>query len=465
MASLSEQNDRSRFCAICKTAFVPKYSDGADKAKYKTCSRSCTNKYISLAKAKYTEEQIEKVKELKAKNIPNKTISEQTGVNINKVKEIVKNNQLFLTKEQAQKNAYNAKIEKDPHSMAKMREANMAFSEEEFLKRVRLIEQDVLDKKGTAVGLSQKYQLNPNSVTAVFRREGKQYLLEAKESTGQRSVFEFVSNLLTKDLVSYNDRIAIKPKEIDIYVQEKKIGIEYHGLYWHTEAFIDKNSHYDKMKTANKAGIRLITIFEDEWLGREKQVKNFLKSVFGVSGRTLGARKTQIDIVDPITAKAFIEENHIQGPSRTSFVYFGLYFENELLAVMSLGRHHRNTDKSVIVLDRLCFLDNVSVQGGSSKLLKHAVLWAKANGYSKLISWSDNRWSEGKVYEKMGFVLEEELKPDYSYVKDEKRFSKQSLKKNKQEKKTNKTEKELRISQGYERIWDCGKKRWSLSIE
>jgi hypothetical protein len=132
---------------------------------------------------------------------------------------------------------------------------------------------------------------------------------------------------------------------------------------------------------------------------------------------------------------------------------------------MSLGRHHRNTDKSVIVLDRLCFLDNVSVQGGSSKLLKHAVLWAKANGYSKLISWSDNRWSEGKVYEKMGFVLEEELKPDYSYVKDEKRFSKQSLKKNKQEKKTNKTEKELRISQGYERIWDCGKKRWSLQIE
>ena len=38
--------------------------------------------------------------------------------------------------------------------------------------------------------------------------------------------------------------------------------------------------HYDKMKMADLNGIRLITIFEHEWLNREKQVKNFLKIGF-----------------------------------------------------------------------------------------------------------------------------------------------------------------------------------------
>lgn len=459
-----KKTDHSRPCVVCNSVFVPKNSDGIKKEKYKTCSAECKSRRISLKKIKYTESQIEKVKELKKQNIPNKTISEQTGVNINKIKEIVKNNALFLTKEQAQKNAYSAKVKINPRSMEKMREAHMTFPEEQFLKKIKCIEKDILNKKGTACGLAKKYGLNPNSVTAIFRKRNRQDLLKRKESTGQRSVFEFVRDILGKKSVLYNNKKAIKPKELDIYIPTKNIGIEYNGLYWHTEKYVGKNSHYEKMKLANQNGIKLISIFADEWQEKEKQVKNFLKSVLGVSERIVGARKTKVKRVEATVAKQFINENHIQGHSRTALVYFGLYLGNELLGVMSLGRHHRKTKQSVVVLDRLCFLDGVSVQGGASKLFSQAVLWAKSKKYCRIVSWSDNRWSEGNVYKKIGFTLEEELKPDYFYVKNEKRFSKQSLKKTKEERLTNKTEKELRISQGYERIWDCGKKRWVFDL-
>lgn len=261
----------------------------------------------------------------------------------------------------------------------------------------------------------------------------------------------------------FAERIT-KPKEIDIYVPSRKLGIEYNGLYWHTEDRVGKNAHHDKFKQANSEGIRLITIFEHEWLNREKQVKNFLKSVLGISEYVVAGRKTDLKVINGPIGKSFMDENHIQGASHTSLVYLGLYFEDKLLGALSLGRHHRGTDNSTIVLDRLCFLDGVTVQGGASKLLKHSIIWAKQGGYSKIISWSDNRWSEGNVYVKMGFTLEEELKPDYFYVKGMETFSKQSLKKTKEEKLSNKTEKELRTEQGYERVYDCGKKRWILTI-
>jgi hypothetical protein len=255
-----------------------------------------------------------------------------------------------------------------------------------------------------------------------------------------------------------------KPKEIDIYISSKKVGIEYNGLYWHTEDRIGKNTHFEKMKMANEDGIRLITIFEHEWQNRNKQVKNFLKSVLGISSRTVGGRKTEVKQIDDSLGKMFMNENHIQGAAHGPLAYFGLYLEEELVATMSLGKHHRGSDDTVVVLDRLCFLDGINIQGGSSKLLHYSIEWAKQNGYQKMISWSDNRWSEGKVYEKMGFLLEDTLKPDYFYIKGGEVFSKQSLKKKGEEKTSGRTEKELRAEQGYERIYDCGKKRWILNL-
>jgi hypothetical protein len=112
-------------------------------------------------------------------------------------------------------------------------------------------------------------------------------------------------------------------------------------------------------------------------------------------------------------------------------VFFGLFYENELCAAMSLGRHSRQTDTSrkEITLDRRCFKDSYQVIGGSSKLFNKCLNWAKNNGYKKIISFSDNRWSLGNVYLKMGFILEKEYGPDYSYVEinnPRKRLSKQS---------------------------------------
>jgi GNAT superfamily N-acetyltransferase len=254
-------------------------------------------------------------------------------------------------------------------------------------------------------------------------------------------------------------------KEIDVYVADKKIGIEYCGLAWHSEVFGGKSRwyHRDKMRLAEAEGIRLITVFEDEWLQRRAQVTAYLQAVLGTCAEVIRASACDVVELDCGAAKTFLNTHHIQGSGRSALVAFGLRRHGDLVAVVTGSRHHRGST-GALVLDRLCFRGGVRVHGGASRLVKALAAWARARGFNEMVSWSDNRWSAGTVYASCGFRLDAELPPDYSYTRAQRRRSKQSLKKTPAERLTGKTEWRLRREQGYDRIWDCGKKRWVVDL-
>ncbi len=258
-------------------------------------------------------------------------------------------------------------------------------------------------------------------------------------------------------------------KTIDIVVPELGLGIEHSGLYWHNEDSPHprlRTYHYDKMKVANSVGTRLITIFGDEWTNRRLQVEGFLRSVLGANERRIAARQCVVTPISSETASDFIDRHHIQGSARAN-VGFGLFFKNELIGAMTLAPHHRINDPRIITLSRMCFAYNTTVQGGANKLLSAAVKWSAEHSIKQMFSWSDNRWSEGAVYEKMGFTLTYEHGPDYSYVHTSnptKRLSKQSQRKRVTKCPKDMTELQWANARGLSRIWDCGKKTWKLLI-
>lgn len=290
-------------------------------------------------------------------------------------------------------------------------------------------------------------------------------------SDGERELQSWINEIFPdakKFKLHHDPTNGKKYLELDIHIPEINLGIEYNGLIWHCDKYKDKNFHYNKTALSNRLGIRAIHIFGDEWRDRKDQIKNYLLSVMGKNSINIGARNTEIHTIDKRKAAQFLEENHIQGAA-TIGIAFGLYYREDLVAVMTGNKHHRQGQEGTYVLNRLAFKSGISVQGGSSKLLKALISYVQENGYNKLISWSDNRWSEGRVYEKMGFHLEENMGPDYSYIKREKRFSKQSCQKKNLLKKGAKgtmanTEQELALSLGLYRIWDCGKKRWVMDL-
>jgi hypothetical protein len=208
-----------------------------------------------------------------------------------------------------------------------------------------------------------------------------------------------------------------------------------------------------------------IYVFSDEWSDRRIACESFAQSRAGIFERRMGARKCVVREVEKAEARKFLDEFHIQGANHLSLVVFGLFVGEELIGVLSLGRHHRQGQERRVVLDRLCFRAGVQVVGGSSRMLDRARTWAEEHGYDEILSFSDNRLTPGVVYDRLGFVADSYCRPDYFYVQDGRRISKQSQRKRASGCPVGMTERSWAQDRGLIRCYDAGKVRWVLPLK
>ena len=267
--------------------------------------------------------------------------------------------------------------------------------------------------------------------------------------------------------VEFNNRSVIAPLELDIYLPEKKIAIEYNGNLWHSEYILGKDAkdkHINKTRLCQEKGIRLFHIFEHQWSERKFQILNFIKAMLSCNTERYMARKC---VIAGDECRTFLDDNHIQGYGNRTVKYFNLVHNDQILATMTASRHHRqNVEGNPIILNRLCIKDGCVISGGSSRLFKAFVKWAKEEEYDRILSWSDNCWTNGDIYPVLGFSLEKEYSPDYFYynIKKHKVYSKQSQKKSNTGCPENITERDWNADRGFYRIWDCGKKLWKYNL-
>lgn len=219
-------------------------------------------------------------------------------------------------------------------------------------------------------------------------------------------------------------------------------------------------SLYNQFLESKANGIRSIFIWDHELNSRNGQCVNFIKSAANLNTRKINARSCEIKKVCGKTAKMFVNQFHIQ-PVHSAGISYGAYYDNDLVAIMLFNKHHRNSKE--IVLSRFCCNDNTSVVGGASRLLSHAF---RDNEWDEIVSWSDNRISEGNLYSKIGFTKKFVIRPDYFYLdKSGRIIPKQSATKKKLDAKEGQTEYERAIELGLNRVWDCGKIKWAYGAK
>ena len=208
-----------------------------------------------------------------------------------------------------------------------------------------------------------------------------------------------------------------------------------------------------------------IWFFRDEWETKQRICEGFVRSKRGENQRKIGARECVVEEICRDEAVLFLGENHLQGDSRRSQVRYGLRCQGDLVGMVSLSPHHRQTQDKVIVLDRLCFKIGVTVAGGTSRLIGRCIAWAKDNGIDMVLTFSDNRLTDGEVYAKAGFVFDGNLRSDYFYLDPNGvRLSKQSQKKKTAQCPDGMTEWAWATQRGLRRFYDLGKKRWVLKV-
>lgn len=277
--------------------------------------------------------------------------------------------------------------------------------------------------------------------------------IKNKKITGTSIYEDEITNLLKTHNVNFikNTYQIIKPKELDIYIPEKKVAIEFNGLYWHTTEYVNKNQHLEKTELCNKKGIRLIHIFEDDWLQKRNICESIILSALGLYKQKIFARKCQFKKIDNKIGKSFVDINHLQG-SINGGEYFGLYYNDELVQVIQIGKSRFK--KGEIELYRMCTKLNTQVIGGFSKLMKN-------QPYDKIISYIDRSLYNGKGYFESGWKFLGITKPNYYYFVNSKRENRLKYQKHKLSKILEKFDSKLSEVQNmknnhYYQIFDCG---------
>ena len=193
-------------------------------------------------------------------------------------------------------------------------------------------------------------------------------------------------------------------------------------------------------------------------IGKKDIWKSMLSNLLGKTDNKIYARKCSIKEVDAHIANEFLENNHIQGAC-PSTIKVGLYYNNELVSLMTFGksRHFIGNCRYEYELLRFCNKINTTVIGGASKLFNYFV---KSYHPMSVVSYADRRWSNGNLYEKLGFTFSHYSKPNYFYVIDNKRRNRFNFRKSVLSAKYNcpshMSEKEFCRLQKWYRIYDCG---------
>jgi len=264
-------------------------------------------------------------------------------------------------------------------------------------------------------------------------------------SKEENYIKEFIGGISSKKI--------IYPYELDVYSKKYNFAVEYNGLLWHSEGNTFpvkknmKNYHLRKTELCEEKGIQLFHIFEDEWLDPvKKQIWiSVLKNKMNQSKR-IDSQKCILKEINSKESKEFLENNHLQGSCNSS-IKIGLFYNDELVQVMTIGKHKEFNYEIIRIASKL----NISVVNGVSKILRYFEDKYKPES---IISYANRRWSVGNLYKQLGFELKNISEPNYFYVKGSKLESRnKNVLDNFNEKLT---EKENMFNNGYRRIFDSG---------
>lgn len=277
-----------------------------------------------------------------------------------------------------------------------------------------------------------------------------------------------IRQLLDKYNINYisNTKKILGKEELDIYIPDYKVAIECNGIYWHSTKHKVMNYHVNKMLKCRERGIQLINIWQDWDVNKIDIINSLILSKLGIYRTRLYARQCTIKEVASKECLDFLDQNHIQGRCHSN-VKIGLYYNNELMSVMTFTKNNTKFMGSVEewTLSRFCSKLNTQVVGAASKLLKYFI-----NNYNptSINSFASNDISDGGLYKKLGFK-ESSMNNSYWYINPHTyqryhryTFNKRDLVKNGAD--PNLTEETIMLNEGYCKIYDSGTTKYIMNI-
>ena len=350
----------------------------------------------------------------------------------------------------------------------------------EFKKNPEEFIKSKFENKPTLLELSNYIGCNIGTTSVYVTQFKCQALLNYRQSYMEQEVIEFLKEYLPIQSIKIHDRDTITPKELDVYLPEYKLGIECNPTYTHNSSkrthYVDYvvpiNYHQQKTLDCEAAGVQLIHIFGFQWTANSEIMKSMILNAIGKTPHVVYARKCELRVVSDTDSKKFLNENHIQGYA-VSKVRLGLYFEDELMCLMTFSRKRSTLGHTVKdtsddwELVRFCNKKYSRCVGGASKLFKYFVQQYHPH---TIVSFSDRSNTSGNLYEKLGFEFLSYTNPNYTWVElqTDTYYNRVSCQKNKLRKLFNdpsidvehQSEFQIMEDRGFVRVYNSGLIKW-----
>lgn len=205
------------------------------------------------------------------------------------------------------------------------------------------------------------------------------------------------TRILEENDIDYSREFPIDRKSFDFKVGNNLIEINptaTHNSTWgwrgNKEYGLDKYYHRDKNILAKNNGYRCICIWDWDDIDKIVSLLKRRESIY--------ARKCIIKLTDVKEEKEFLNKYHLQGYIKSS-IGIGLYYNNELVSIMTFGKPRYNKKYEWELL-RYC--SSLNVIGGAEKLWAHFI---RTYSPASIISYCDNSKFNGDTYIKLGFIL------------------------------------------------------------
>jgi len=295
-------------------------------------------------------------------------------------------------------------------------------------KNLKLINKEFIEKHFNDNGYIDIYGLMSflNVKETFVYRLLKKYNVDLKfrknVSMPESEIIDFINSIHSNISIITNSKKIITPYELDIYLPDFGLAIEYNGLMFHSQGIskysifnrpdFDENYHLKKTEACKEKNIQLLHINENEW--QDPELKEIWKSVIRHKLRKplykIGARKLEFAQKEQLLkeSKIFLEENHLQGAGAIGPIRYGLTYNGELLALMTFSK--ARFSKADYELVRFVIKRNWSIPGAASKLFK---AFQQEHPNAKIVSYANRRWSNGNLYEKLGFQLINTSPPNF----------------------------------------------------
>ena len=275
--------------------------------------------------------------------------------------------------------------------------------------------------------------------------------LKGNDSSYNRSFAE----LLDINNITYEREFLLQKYSYDFKVGNTLIEIDptaTHNTYFspYGDNRIDVNYHRDKTKLAKDNGYSVIHIFEWDDINKVMQLlKNRV---------TIYARKCEVRMVSEVDTGNYLDTYHLQGTCRGQKIRLGLYYNNQLVSLMTFGKSRFNKNCEYELL-RYCASHNVV--GGAEKLFKYFVDNYKPNS---IVSYCDTSKFSGKVYDMLGFKIDTINSPSCHWysVKENRHITDNLLRMQgydrlfKESHGKGTSNEELILARGYLPVYDCG---------